>query len=224
MTMRDQTRGNCQVCGRLQATNGTLAKHGYTVDYGYFNGVCYGAHEQPLQVDRSVLDQRMDELEKMALADKDKVERWKAGAAHPAALSKMVDKLDANGRVEFDNYRRRIKVPLVRDWDAIEPRERGELFRSLIYNVESQAKQALAHVVDMRKLADEVHGQPLVEVQVRTGVLRHMKNPENRFGYTMCGRSTRPGRRSHGACTVGSWGNVTCDKCLAHKPVEGGAA
>jgi len=43
--------GTCQACGRSQAvkSNGQLAKHGYTVDYGYFNGTCSGAGHAPLE-------------------------------------------------------------------------------------------------------------------------------------------------------------------------------
>ena len=45
-----QLRGNCQCCGRLQAvTRGFVAKHGYTVKQGWFNGVCQGSGEEPMQ-------------------------------------------------------------------------------------------------------------------------------------------------------------------------------
>jgi hypothetical protein len=46
--------GTCQACGRQQAVGndtGRIAKHGYTVDWGYFNGVCHGAGKQPAEVD-----------------------------------------------------------------------------------------------------------------------------------------------------------------------------
>lgn len=45
-------RGHCQICGRLQAAHNvsnTLAKHGYTVDFGFFNGVCPGAEHLPFE-------------------------------------------------------------------------------------------------------------------------------------------------------------------------------
>lgn len=38
-------RGTCQACGRLQAVDNSsrnVAKHGYTVDFGYFHGNCPG--------------------------------------------------------------------------------------------------------------------------------------------------------------------------------------
>ena len=43
--------GTCQACGRSQAVraNGRLAKHGYTVDYGYFSGTCSGSDKAPLE-------------------------------------------------------------------------------------------------------------------------------------------------------------------------------
>jgi len=42
--------GTCQACGRKQALRGTMAKHGYTVDYGYFSGTCSGSDRQPLEL------------------------------------------------------------------------------------------------------------------------------------------------------------------------------
>jgi hypothetical protein len=50
-------QGTCQCCGRLQKLpGGFLSKHGYTVDWGYFNGVCGGAHHLPLEQDRTIVD------------------------------------------------------------------------------------------------------------------------------------------------------------------------
>lgn len=43
--------GTCQACGRKQALRGTIAKHGYTVDYGYFSGTCGGSDRQPLELE-----------------------------------------------------------------------------------------------------------------------------------------------------------------------------
>lgn len=48
--------GNCQACGHTQAvhnTKGTIAKHGYVVDWNQFHGVCGGADRKPAQVDVS---------------------------------------------------------------------------------------------------------------------------------------------------------------------------
>jgi len=48
--------GSCQLCGSLQkAPGGYLAKHGYDVKYGFFNGVCRGSNELPYEVSCDLL-------------------------------------------------------------------------------------------------------------------------------------------------------------------------
>lgn len=48
--------GTCQICNSLQkAPGGHLAKHGYDVAYGFFNGVCCGSHELPYEVSCDLL-------------------------------------------------------------------------------------------------------------------------------------------------------------------------
>lgn len=45
-------RGTCQACGAVQASansNSLIAKHGYTVDWGYFTGTCQGSGKQPAE-------------------------------------------------------------------------------------------------------------------------------------------------------------------------------
>lgn len=43
-------QGTCQVCGRLQMLPaGVLSKHGYTKQFGFFNGVCWGAGSKPFE-------------------------------------------------------------------------------------------------------------------------------------------------------------------------------
>ncbi len=45
-------QGTCQVCGRLQMLpKGLLSKHGYDVQWGFFNGVCWGADHLPFEQD-----------------------------------------------------------------------------------------------------------------------------------------------------------------------------
>jgi len=44
-------KGTCQWCGSVQKLpGGLLANHGYTVEHGWFNGVCGGSNHLPLQV------------------------------------------------------------------------------------------------------------------------------------------------------------------------------
>lgn len=47
METRIQYRSNCTVCGAYHAVdkNGRVAHHGYTVEYGYFDGACGGSKD-----------------------------------------------------------------------------------------------------------------------------------------------------------------------------------
>lgn len=56
--------GTCQCCGNSQAVNPFLAKHGYTVDFGFFNGVCMGADHAPLEESRVLCDSVCEQLTK----------------------------------------------------------------------------------------------------------------------------------------------------------------
>ena len=57
--------GTCQICGRKQkAPDGLVAKHGYTVDGGYFNGTCFGSDEKPFERERIVLGREIERLAK----------------------------------------------------------------------------------------------------------------------------------------------------------------
>ena len=56
-------QGTCQICGRIHKVNnvtGLVATHGYTVDYGYFNGACSGSSKLPLEVSCDALKQDID--------------------------------------------------------------------------------------------------------------------------------------------------------------------
>ena len=58
-------RGHCQVCGAQQAVDnktGMLAKHGYTVESGWFTGECPGSHELPLEHDHTMTDNIIGDL------------------------------------------------------------------------------------------------------------------------------------------------------------------
>ena len=54
--------GTCQCCGNSQAVSPVLSNHGYTVDFGYFNGICRGSNAQPLEESRELCDKLVSEL------------------------------------------------------------------------------------------------------------------------------------------------------------------
>ena len=68
--------GTCQVCGNQQAYRGVLAKHGYTVDCGYFSGTCRGSDKSPLEHDKAITESTIagcvaqaNKLEAMTITD-----------------------------------------------------------------------------------------------------------------------------------------------------------
>jgi hypothetical protein len=56
--MRKQAthKGECQICGRTQKVpGGRMAKHGYTVSWGFFAGICQGSDALPFEQDCSLV-------------------------------------------------------------------------------------------------------------------------------------------------------------------------
>lgn len=50
--------GHCQLCDRVQAvsnSSGEMAKHGYTVEWGFFSGTCPGSGELPYEKSNSAI-------------------------------------------------------------------------------------------------------------------------------------------------------------------------
>src|SRR4051812_29014333 len=61
MANRNQFRGHCQCCGRLQAVPGSsMSKHGYEVKSrgqgGWFSGICQGERFAPIERERAQAD------------------------------------------------------------------------------------------------------------------------------------------------------------------------
>ena len=66
MMARHTHRGTCQVCGSVQAVNnktGMIAKHGYTVDWGMFQGECPGSNELPIEKSYRLTIQIIDSIQ-----------------------------------------------------------------------------------------------------------------------------------------------------------------
>lgn len=155
--------GTCQLCGRVHAYNESrgLAKHGYTVEWGYFSGTCHGSGRQPLEIDRSVLDSTLQAWAERAAA-------WRAVKAndvqkaivrvsgrygrpeimHGVEFAAFVE-LHAAGRLSYIYG----SADLNRAWTLAQEDTERELHR--------EADHLQAHIEAMRALADRTHGQPL---------------------------------------------------------------
>jgi hypothetical protein len=194
MAKKATHRGTCQCCGRLQKLpGGLLSKHGYTVDWGYFNGVCWGAHHQPLELDRKILDGailRLNEEAEYALTH-DPVNV----VCNVARERRYVGRrsVHSGGEVAFDDFEAFRALALERkDGWRLQGWRRGfeysgelaekygspeeqeerlisekyaEARQSAIRRAHADARRAQQHAVWLAKHADEVHGQPLKEIK-----------------------------------------------------------
>lgn len=154
-TSKIQLRGNCQCCGRQQAVldTGRMSKHGYTVDNGWFNGVCSGEHHQPIQIDRNVLDATCVSIEAQCV-ELDKL-------AADLEAGKVFPKLVETGRVVRVNGKSvNEEVP----WGEASVYQQSAQVKRNAWAATRRAELGRSFVKDMQKLADEVHGKDLVRV------------------------------------------------------------
>ena len=141
-----QHRGHCPHCARQQAVrNGGMAKHGYDVTHGYFNGVCSGADMPPMERDPGQAET----------------------AAQQARLRARADEIDAEvfvapGQVNVRTQRRPSWADWadLKEWQRVRFEERWESDR--VY----RARQHRDMADWLEKIAAEVSGQPLIEVKV----------------------------------------------------------
>lgn len=157
MATKTQLRGNCQCCGRDQAvlaTTGTLAKHGYTVKGGWFQGVCSGHHHRAMQDDRSVTDRIVAEVRSQVAELRKTAQAYRVGTAHPARIAKASARPGEDATIAWD------EAP---DW------MRNDARRSAIYALENRAAAGEHFANDLEALANAMHGQPLREEKVSAG-------------------------------------------------------
>ena len=86
--------GTCQICERRQAVNvktGRIAKHGYTVDWGFFSGTCPGSDHLPYE-------KSCDLIPAVIVSLNGRVEDLKAGRAKTEAVE------SPRGGFEFRRY------------------------------------------------------------------------------------------------------------------------
>ena len=136
--------GNCQVCGRLQAVNRGMSKHGYKVDNGWFNGICAGEGYLPMQQDNSLANQVCNNI-----------------AAEIVELQKIVDGLK-NGKIKPKKapIASFYKAELVDFDEAPVYMQKQEIQRN-IYANEGRIKQGEAHIKFLKNLMEAVSGQEL---------------------------------------------------------------
>ena len=152
--------GTCQCCGSIQAvTKRGLANHGYTVDYGFFNGICQGANKKPLEEDHTETDKIIVALEERIKMLQDALDNFNP------ETSKMMFSVPTGER-----WKTKIEW-----YTAEEARENGITEYTIkygapertVYNYTNQIKGLTSHKEMMIKLKEERFGQPLYEREVK---------------------------------------------------------
>jgi hypothetical protein len=167
MTTASTHTGTCQACGRRQAVHvntGMIAKHGYTTEYGFFNGTCGGSDELPLELDTAVNVATIAAMVKFA---------EKHEAAAEADITKVLVEF---GPYRFDRNRRFRETKMVdrAEFEATQPRyadfdRQVEIARM---NHRRIARGVRADAEMLVNLRGTVHGQPLQERKVEADIKR----------------------------------------------------
>jgi hypothetical protein len=157
-TLKATHKGTCQVCGRAQAHfKGTIAKHGYTVDWGFFNGVCAGAEHQPLEQDKALTERIMAELLNDVAPRAEKLAAdLRSGAVQPKWFNRV------------PTGTRKFGVPQYNDVECtraeISDQVAAQQVENAAYKAEGKARNARSHAAMLEKLIAARHGQPLMPI------------------------------------------------------------
>lgn len=146
MNAKTQERGHCPCCGREQAViDDHMSKHGYTVEHGWFQGICSGQQFAPIEHDREVAD-------KVVIAVRSDVERLMAriaplenGEVHPAEIT------------EFCNSNSKL-IP----WDEAPGYRQRQVIEGLVSEMRFRARQGVIFADFLEKVIAEYHGKPLL--------------------------------------------------------------
>jgi hypothetical protein len=164
MKAKGEHRGHCQACGRVQVVEipQHIAKHGYRVaGFGYFNGTCSGSMESPLEMDRTITDAIIKDLNAQAARNEVRATALRAGTLQPEQAQELV--LGKRQWVWSGPSHSRAREPKMVKWADASPRERQMQIEQDAGEAESFARHARSHAKSMAELADKVHGQPLID-------------------------------------------------------------
>lgn len=149
-----QLRGHCQQCGAQQAVNGTMSKHGYTVQNGWFQGVCHGHNFAPIEIDRTEADETIARVSRDVSVLESDLGKMREG--------KIVPKTIKTTRGEWINNKFvNLEIPFS-EGDVYQQRSAVE---TMIFQTEHRIRAGKGFIRDFGALVDKYHGQPLVEVK-----------------------------------------------------------
>lgn len=142
----------------MQLRNSLIAQHGYTVDWGHFNGVCAGANGQPLELDKTMTEEIIRQLREIVAPQADQLAAdLRSGAVTPKWFNRV------------PTGQRRYGIPQYNDVECtraeLDDADAARQIDIAFYAAQSKAKGARAHANDLEKLIPARHGQPLYPVE-----------------------------------------------------------
>jgi len=157
-TVKATHRGTCQVCGRAQAHfKGTIAKHGYTVDWGFFNGVCQGAEALPLEYDKALTESIITQL-RVTVAPRAELlaAELAAGTVEPKWFKRVATGTRKYGMPQYND----VDCTRAEISDEVAARQ----IEIAIHTAQAEQRNALAHAVMLEKLIESRFGQALMPI------------------------------------------------------------
>jgi hypothetical protein len=138
--------------------DGKLAKHGYTVDWGYFHGVCQGAEAKPLEHDKTLTESLIKLLREDVAPRADKLAAdLEAGIVDPQWTKRVPDV--TNRRTGFVTYK-----TVSAERHELNDYNQQHQRNAAVCRAQSDARHARSHADMLVKMIEMRHGQPLYPV------------------------------------------------------------
>lgn len=189
-------KGHCQVCGRVQAvsTNDNLmAKHGYDVQFGFFNGTCIGSDKKPLEVSKRISEVTISNMKNAIEEKREEIETFTDVTQVPVVfttrnmwgkeISKVIKQIGLSSNTKLKDYEEVQMIDVASLGDVIETYDcvydKGEYKKYDRSDVERLVKQqnkiwiretnelisyAINHIAFLQDLIERVHGNALINV------------------------------------------------------------
>ena len=153
---KTQSRGHCQCCGNEQAVQrGAIAQHGYTVQNGWFEGVCSGHIYAPIEESRVRADEVVAAVRASVAELRAKAEKTIAGGCDPETYKSGYHYVQEPKWERVEEF-----SPFA---DASESKK-ADIRDSISRNLLGKAQAGEQFADFLAGLVENVHGKPLVVV------------------------------------------------------------